>query len=451
MRYVVLIVALLLPLHSTTSQSTSSLAAEQWIKDHAEQLRDVEPGGDATDLDAIRRMIGASRLVLLGEPAHGAHEPLAFRNRLFQYLVEHAGFTAIALETGMPEARALQTFIDGGPGQADTVARRNFTWGFGTFHENMELLEWMRSYNRRVASTDRLRIYGIDMPGSDQDADRVRLERATGVPLLWLQRMDSSAANRLRARLEVQTAPLNAARHADLDAVQRDALSATIGDLIAELERNRTHPLAVAAPDDFPRVLQAASGARQLDAFWRSMPPPSAAAGIPPGVWRPITSRDGAMADNVAWALAQEPAHGRLMVFAHNSHVMNAEARGGAATALATPPPMMGRYLRTRFGGEAFMVGVSAGAHGPGLAQAALDSTGIDALLARIAVRRFVVDLRPALSQPAVAQWLRTPRALRLNYTQHLDVPVITAFDALVFVDTLTPAHRGMRASRKTP
>ena len=54
---------------------------------------------------------------------HGAHEPLAFRNRLFRFLVERMGFTAIALESGFTESISARSFIEGGEGNAETAAR----------------------------------------------------------------------------------------------------------------------------------------------------------------------------------------------------------------------------------------------------------------------------------------------------------------------------------------
>lgn len=49
-------------------------------------------------------MIGKARVVALGEPMHGAHEPMAFRNRLIRFVVEQMGFTAVALESGFTES-----------------------------------------------------------------------------------------------------------------------------------------------------------------------------------------------------------------------------------------------------------------------------------------------------------------------------------------------------------
>ena len=44
-----------------------------------------------------RGLCDTAHVVAFGEPTHGAHEPLEARNRLFRFLVERMGFTAIAL------------------------------------------------------------------------------------------------------------------------------------------------------------------------------------------------------------------------------------------------------------------------------------------------------------------------------------------------------------------
>lgn len=137
-----------------------------WAAQHAVALPPCPP--EHGQWDKMRAIIGAADLVALGEPAHGAQEPLALRNCLFRYLVEHDGFTAIALETGVSESRALNAYVAGGGGDVRALARENFSWGFGRFAENVALLEWMRGYNADPAHRRKLSLYGIDLSGGDK-------------------------------------------------------------------------------------------------------------------------------------------------------------------------------------------------------------------------------------------------------------------------------------------
>lgn len=59
------------------------------------------------------KIIGNARVVAFGEPIHGAHEPLAARNRLIRYLVTQQGFTAVALETALSTSKRLYDYVLG--------------------------------------------------------------------------------------------------------------------------------------------------------------------------------------------------------------------------------------------------------------------------------------------------------------------------------------------------
>src|SRR5690348_15272211 len=88
----------------------SSAAFVRWAKSEGTALTSVEPESESAELSAIKAIIGSAKVLALGEPVHGAHEPLAFRNRLLRYLVENLEFTAIAVESGLPESRRLHDY-----------------------------------------------------------------------------------------------------------------------------------------------------------------------------------------------------------------------------------------------------------------------------------------------------------------------------------------------------
>src|SRR3546814_14713324 len=59
-----------------------------WAKAHAVPLPACASIRSGADYRAVAGALGEVRVVALGEPVHGAHEPLALRNCLFRYLVE---------------------------------------------------------------------------------------------------------------------------------------------------------------------------------------------------------------------------------------------------------------------------------------------------------------------------------------------------------------------------
>lgn len=83
---------------------------------------------------------------------------------------ERFGKRVLALETSFTESRAVQDFVRGGAGNAAKIAKDSLTWGFGDYEENVRLVQWMRDYNERAGEQRKLRFYGIDLSGADNDA-----------------------------------------------------------------------------------------------------------------------------------------------------------------------------------------------------------------------------------------------------------------------------------------
>jgi hypothetical protein len=129
--------------HSKTQKGRDGF--ESWAKAQVSPIKSVELESDLSDLRPLKAMIGTARVVALGEPTHGAHEPLALRNKIFRYLVEELGFTTIALEGGLPESRLIHEYVAGGSGSLEHVLRDGFSCGIGEWKESEELVRWMRN------------------------------------------------------------------------------------------------------------------------------------------------------------------------------------------------------------------------------------------------------------------------------------------------------------------
>jgi erythromycin esterase len=446
MRLFPLLTALLVavpPVVGAGAQSAPARATdvERWIAGTAEPLRSVEMDEEVGDLRALAPIVASSRVVAFGESTHGAHEPLAFRNRLFRYLVEQHEFTAIALETGLPESRAVAEFVAGGRGappasEAERIVGRGFTWGFGNFAENVELVRWMRAYNDDAGHPRKIRLYGIDLSlGGPQGSTPT--PAAIESALRYLARVDAPAASRLRMRFAPLMRHLPGGPASSITAAERASLTGAVDALVERLEAGRVSYANATSIEEHAWALRAAVTARQGDRVHRMEVRTSPGSGIAPGAWRVMQARDSAMAENVRWVLEREGARGRVLVFAHDVHVKNASTVGGPWK-LERAPMAMGQYLRAALGDGLVIIGSVGGSKVPA------DRASIDATFSRAPTPRFVLDLRRAPG-PAVRAWLASEQGLVVNGDATITVRPSSAFDVLLYLGPLTPAHPNPR------
>jgi len=296
-------------------------------------------GASLSDVD-LRHIASSFReasVVGFSEALHGAAEPLALRNQLFEYLVASEGFTAIALESGIVESRIVYDYVRGAKGELATVVGQGVSWTFDCLRANWDLIRWIRDYNTR---TDRrpINLYGFDVPGSPGEPAAARgVDTAIRAVLEFLERFDGDAARDFQGR----AGPLMSNLHFDLHrtpgvpgydllgASERAALSNILNDLKTLLEDNRQKYTNAAGGQTYAWALRAAVAALQVDAWLRTIPT----------TWRPSAGpltfpdehtaflaaardiRDRAQADNLQWILEQEGPDARVLVFAHRYHL----------------------------------------------------------------------------------------------------------------------------------
>src|SRR6476619_1818927 len=111
-----------------------------WAGKSLKPLNTVAPSPSTADLAPIKAMIGNATVVAISEGVHAGAEPLEFRNRLFQYLVQEMGFTAIAIESGISESRQVHDYVLGGSGELKDVLTRGLTWTFDRLPQNAALV-----------------------------------------------------------------------------------------------------------------------------------------------------------------------------------------------------------------------------------------------------------------------------------------------------------------------
>lgn len=394
-----------------------------------------------THADSVKAVVGAARVVALGEPTHGAEEPLALRNGLFRYLVEHLGFTAIALESGLVEAKRVNDFVMGGAGDAKQIARDNLTWGVGAYAQNVQLLQWLRQYNDDLAHARKVKFYGIDLTGGDEGGQFKPSRIALDDALAYLQRLAPEDARVAHAELQPFLDRFTRGQYAKLSADEQKRLRAAVENLIHILERKRQRLIDASSEHDYEWALRSAISGGQMEELFRLCPPDAPDNGLSPDLYSGWNARDADMADNVQWVLRREGPAGRIFVFAHNVHVENTPLRGGIWNVFRQPLKPMGQHLRAALGEQLLIIGTSSAKNGAGVPAATEQPGSLDTVLSRVGPKHFLLDIRLARQAPAALSWLGQRQSLRANFTTQMELAPASAFDAIAFMDELTAAH----------
>jgi|GEM_PF-2292309 len=410
-----------------------------WVRAAAIPVRPVDqPYVDST-FTFLGPLVGRARVLAIGELVHGAHEPLAFRNEVIRYAVTHLGVRAVALESGFTEAHTIDAFIHGGPGDIDTVVRTGLTWNFERLPENRDLVLWLRTYNAHARQ--KIRFYGLDISGADDAGIMPRAAGAVRTTLEYLDRVEPDVDRARRARVRGLLDRFLPARYAEYSADERDLLRTTLERAYATLRADSTRYSHATSPSLYAWETRNAWEAVRLNAMM--------AAGIADTTAMTravVNARDSMMAENVRWVLAQVGPTARVIVFAHNGHVMNVET-----TFEGQRVESLGRYLRAWLGSALVVLGAATGAivGGTGGIGGWLGDSGVAvaspasfaALLAGAGRPTFVLDRRTGDHLSGVAAALARPWPLLFDTPSEFSLVVPDqAFDAITYFDRVTPA-----------
>ena len=149
------------------------------------------------------------------------------------------------------------------------------------------------------------------------------------------------------------------------------------------------------------------------------------------------------MADNVLWVLQRECQRGKVLFFAHDNHVRaDLEALGPPSWPSRVRPA--GGYLRSALGPDLVVIGAYFG-RGSGFPAERVplppDTTGMDSLLCSLSIPRFIMDLRELPNAGILHEWFQAAHETRSsNFGEEaLMVAPLGAYDAILFIDTITP------------
>lgn len=117
-----------------------------WLCSAIIPIQSVYMNANDSDLQCLKRMIGDTHVVALGENTHGSSEIYKIKDRMIKYLVEKDGFNVFAIEAAMPEAYRLNDYIIDGTGDPKELIKGMYFWTWDT-QEMLDLVNWMKAYN----------------------------------------------------------------------------------------------------------------------------------------------------------------------------------------------------------------------------------------------------------------------------------------------------------------
>ncbi|HWH53005.1 MAG TPA: erythromycin esterase family protein [Gemmatimonadaceae bacterium] len=130
--------------------------------------RIARPLDSARDLDPLIDAVGDARFVLLGEASHGTSEFYTWRMEISKRLIAEKGFSFVGVEGDWPDCyrvnRYLKRMSDSGSSARDVLHafERWPTWMWAN-SEVVDLVEWLRDFNRSRSEAQRVGFYGLDV------------------------------------------------------------------------------------------------------------------------------------------------------------------------------------------------------------------------------------------------------------------------------------------------
>ena len=256
--------------------------------------------------------------VLLGEASHGSREFYRQRMTISKALIEQHGFDAVAIEADWPDAWRLNRYVqsrsddDANSAFADFQRFPEWMW---CNHEVLALIQWLARWNGTRNADRKVGLYGLDLYSLYSSARAV---------IEYLQSVDPHRADEARQRyacLSDSGDPQHYGYQAAFD-IRPDCAREVIDQLL-ELRQHRQEYLKSEGGQDADAHFFAERNARVVrnaERYYRAMFDRST------NTWN---LRDRHMADTlfaIQRHLRRQNRRGRVVVWAHNSHLGDARA-----------------------------------------------------------------------------------------------------------------------------
>jgi erythromycin esterase len=395
----------------------------------AHPIRSTDAGSSLRDVKPVAAMVGNARIVGLGEATHSSHEFFTLKHKIFRSLVEEKGFTTFALEAPWSTGLDLDRYVVSGVGDPREIMRRDFqgAYKFWNTSEYLDLIEWMRSYNRTHAR--KLHFVGNDVGFAspaliDRVVDYVGKTKPAAVP-------------------ELKTLYAGIRPGAEYEAWS----TAYLGKPLAErVEIEAAARRAVVLVESLPASPERTWAAQHARAIWQVAKFYSFDVADPTVTPKAMYFRDESMAANTGWWARATGA--KVLLSAHNGHI---------ALETGSPkdhPKTQGQFLKEQFGRGYLTIGMSFD-HGSFNSHDIADGKvrvftlppaakgNNEYTLDKVPYRDYLVDLRRLPADTRAWFDVRRPtRDIGTGYpTPELPIRLGPSYDLLIHLNQVSAAH----------
>jgi erythromycin esterase len=442
---------LALPMLTPSAWAQSPDALQDWLGANAIPVRSVDPlDEDFSDLEPLANLIAGARVIQLGEPSHGAGTCFAAKVRLVKFLHARLGFDVLAWESGFYDLTRTEADLRAG-GDAVAAAQRGILKIWSASQQCRPLFEYAKTSH---AGARPLAMAGFDMQFTSDAFKDLAAELRSFVGAVHKRSVRRAATQAADEALQafagfdayLQALAAHAATKPPFPA--RDAL-----DRLQQAV-NRLSYLFVNEPAAFADRRQHGFMGRavvNLGGFGANLYEQYGAGAVDTNAAELLRSnrRDSINAENLRWLIEQGYPGRKMIIWAHNAHVMNAyylsDWKSISLDPVADAMKPSGVFLAEWLGKDMYTIGCTAyegeegWVGGKAVPVSAAREGGIEARLHRLGMPYAFLDLRAA--RTIAGHPMRRAQTLRLPKYDEVEIPDATRpYDAIFYTARMEPA-----------
>jgi erythromycin esterase len=271
---------------------------------------------NSVDLNPLLEQIENNNVqyVLLGEASHGTSEFYSWRSEITKRLIKERGFSFIAVEGDWPDCYNVNRYIKGisGSGKSAYDILYSFnrwpTWMWAN-REIVNLIEWLREYNKNLSEEQRVGFYGLDVYSLWESMEAV---------IKYLRKVDPEAVKTaIEAYRCFEPYGKSVEDYARATAFVPESCEDEIIDMLVHLhgKANQYKRDGLASREGYFNAEQNAIVAKNAELYYRKMMQGGTA------TWN---IRDTHMMDTLKRLMEFHGKQAKSIVWAHNTHVGDA-------------------------------------------------------------------------------------------------------------------------------